>query len=154
MFSKWAHKIGYDYSAFITTTQLVCLLYTFICYDRMYISSSTQLTKVTKDNQFTGGTVIWMLIQLLVMLLDRFITILNLEGYSKKWDVSLILKFILQTAMVLLVHYMIVWYIPNKSTTGTTNGYCTVFYLLYCLYFLLSALQIRDGFDRMSRGFM
>lgn len=88
------------------------------------------------------------------MLLDRFISILNLSEYSKKWDVSLFLKFLLQLIVLILIHFLMVYFIPNRSSTSSINNYCLIFYALYCFYFFISALQIRDGIDRMSRGFM
>lgn len=113
-----------------------------------------ETANIIKYNQFTGGMVIWMLVQLLIMLLDRFIILLNLDDYNRKWDISLILKFILQILTLIIMHYMMVWLIPRRSATHHVNIFGLTFYCLYCLYFFISALQIRDGIDRLSRGFM
>jgi hypothetical protein len=153
-FSKSQHKTGYDYSTFVTTVELVCLAYSFLFYDRMFLDGSIQVQSVVEYNQFTGGMVIWLLLQLVIALLDRFIVLLNLQDYGGKWDFSLCLKFTLQLCTISIVHYMMVWFIPTKSASHSINIYAMGFYFLYCLYFLLSALQIRDGIDRTSRGFM
>lgn len=56
--------------------------------------------------------VAWLLIQLFVALLDRFIVLLNLRDYGGRWDCSLLLKYALQCLVLGLVHFMMVWFVP------------------------------------------
>ena len=120
----------------------------------MFLDANIQINSVVEYNQFTGGMVGWLLLQLFITLLDRFIVLLNLRDYGGKWDCSLILKYMLQCTVLGIVHYMMVWFIPQRSASHTRNFYSKGFYTLYCVYFMLSSMQVRDGIDRTSRGFM
>lgn len=112
IFWKGQHKPGYDYSTFVISVELACLAYCFLFYDRMYLDASVKVNSVVEYNQFTGGMVGWMLLQLAITLLDRFIVLLNLRDYGGKWDCSLVLKYSLQVCVLAVVHYMMVWFIP------------------------------------------
>jgi hypothetical protein len=85
---------------------------------------------------------------------------------------SIRLKYYLQWFLVIFIHFVVFWYLPSKSNNasqghfycesdGATNIKCNevkdnwfliVFYLLYCLYFYYSALQIRFGYPELKKG--
>lgn len=84
---------------------------------------------------------------------------------------SIRLKYYFQWFLVLFVHFVVFWYLPSKSNNASQGHYyceadsknikCNevkdnwsliIFYLLYCLYFYYSALQIRYGYPELMKG--
>ena len=126
---------------------MVCLIYSFLFYERMFIVNNLSFYSMIEYNQFNGGMVVWMLIQLMLMLLDRFLSILSLHNHN--WEISLIIKHLVLVVSLCLVNYMLLFASPHGG-----NKYTFVFGGIYSLYFLLSSLQVRNGIDKTSRGFM
>lgn len=91
-------------------------------------------------------------IQLGFMLLDRIMTVLQLS--YQKWDVTLIIKYILLITSLVYVHGAVLLFFPLNSDYFGSNRYITVFYVLHIFYFLISALQVKVGLNKESRGFM
>ena len=86
---------------------------------------------------------------------------------------TIVLKYYLQLFMLILVNVITFWYFPIKANTDLQiTAYCdysnpdtgkscnevfmnwtlVVFYLLYCAYFAISALQIRFGLPELRKG--
>jgi hypothetical protein len=85
---------------------------------------------------------------------------------------TLVIKYYLQLFLIVVIHIITFWYFPIKAnidlqSTGfcqyreTTASSCNevsknwtlvVFYLLYCLYFIISGLQIRYGLPELRKG--
>lgn len=86
---------------------------------------------------------------------------------------TMVLKYYLQLFMLLLIHIITFWYFPIKANVDLqVTPYCVfnnpqtghscnevfmnwtlvLFYLLYCLYFAISALQIRFGLPELRKG--
>jgi hypothetical protein len=86
---------------------------------------------------------------------------------------SLLFKFWFQIVMLLIVHGLIFWHLPMKANNILqTNYYCTyddpetgekcnevfmnyyltIFYFLFVLYFMISALQVRFGLPEIRKG--
>eukprot|EP01022_Parablepharisma_sp_SALTPOND_P021454 TRINITY_DN424_c0_g1_i1.p1 TRINITY_DN424_c0_g1~~TRINITY_DN424_c0_g1_i1.p1 ORF type:complete len:2708 (-),score=170.36 TRINITY_DN424_c0_g1_i1:63-8186(-) len=95
---------------------------------------------------------------------------LKLQSYKEQmypnYNYGLLLKFLLQCVLLGLIMYMIFWYFPNEGnvkllgtpiciTTSeqcnevTSNIWIMIFYLLFCVYFALSAHQIREGWPEI-----
>jgi len=83
-----------------------------------------------------------------------------------EYNYGLLMKYVLHFFMVLGVLFMIFWYFPNRGNmklTGqpictststncndaTSNIWITFFYLIFCVYFALSAKQICYGWPEM-----
>lgn len=104
---------------------------------------------------------------------DDYAAHLNDRNAISSLNTSIRLKYILQWFLVIFVHFVVFWYLPSKSN-NTIQGhyYCSddyqgskrqcnevkdnlyliFFYLLYCLYFYLSALQICYGYPELKKG--
>lgn len=52
------------------------------------------------------------------------------------------------------VEILVLWFFPMNSNNFTNNFYISFFYILNALAFLVSALQIKEGIDQKSKGFM
>jgi len=82
------------------------------------------------------------------------------------YNYGLLMKFFLQIVLLAVVMYMIFWYFPNGGNVKligtplcsendnqcndvTSNIWIVFFYLLFCMYFSLSAKQIRDGWPEV-----
>ena len=96
--------------------------------------------------------VIMAFIQLLFILVDRALNVV--EFSERKWDLTLIIKYFSLLIFLIYVHLITILFFPFNSGNFTSNNYITVFYLLHAVYFLISALQIRLGIEKESRGFM
>jgi hypothetical protein len=86
---------------------------------------------------------------------------------------ALVLKYYLQVFLLIVVHALVFWFFPTKvNNTLQGHAYCDyeepdtskdcnevhlnwslmIFYILYCFYFLFSALQIRYGHPELRKG--
>ncbi len=94
-------------------------------------------------NQFTAGMVILTLIQLAFILIERFIYISDFKEYGQKWELNLILKFVVLIVNIIYVEFLVLIFFPLNSNNFTNNFYISLFYILNALAFLVSALQIK-----------
>lgn len=130
----------------MVTIQLIVLVYIFCFYDRMAVRQELTFYKMIEYNQFTTGMVIMAFIQLGFILLDRIMTVLELS--YKKWDITLIMKYIVMIVSLIYVHAMVLAFFPINSGHFGSNRYVIVFYILHIFYFLISALQIKVGLNK------
>lgn len=71
-----------------------------------------------------------------------------LELTYKKWDVTLIMKYIVMIVSLIYVHAMVLAFFPINSTYFHSNKYIQIFYILHIFYFLISSLQIKVGLNK------
>ena len=85
-----------------------------------------------------------------------------------KITIAIVSKFYLQWLLLIFVHILVFWFFPihgNYKLQNNANcvggGVCNefggnpaliTFYLLYCCYFWVSALQIKYGVPEMKKG--
>lgn len=138
----------------LVSIQLTILFYIFLFYDRMAVRKDLSFYSMIEYNQFTGGMVVMALIQLVFMLLERFLGVTDLRSLSPKWQLTLILKYLIMLCAILLTHLTTLLFFPSHSGLHQTNSYVQVFYILATFYFLVAALQVKYGVDQFSRGFM
>jgi hypothetical protein len=105
-------------------------------------------------NQFSSGMVALTLCQLFFLLVERFVAIVDLRGYSVRWECGLVIKYVLLVLNLLLVEGVVLVYFPLSSGQFAGNGYVTTLLVLSMLALLVQALQIKQGLDQASRGFM
>jgi len=93
-----------------------------------------------------------------------------IEDYKRQFypdhNYGLLMKYIFQYVLLFTIMYMVFWYFPNsgnKKLTGSTkctkesracnevtdNPWTVIFYFIWCLYFYISARQIRDGWPEV-----
>jgi hypothetical protein len=85
---------------------------------------------------------------------------------------SIMMKYYFQLFLLIFIHYVTFFYFPNRGNTEIQgHNYCDYgvknsdqcnevrlnpnlwwFYLLYCLYFAISALQIKYGLPELRKG--
>jgi hypothetical protein len=94
------------------------------------------------------------LLQLLFLLSDRFIAIADLKDASKRWDVGLLLKYLLLLINLIMIESVILLYFPLSSGQYRTNSYVIVLLIMSLMSLLIQALQVKKGLDQASRGFM
>lgn len=105
-------------------------------------------------NQFSSGMVVLTLLQLLFLLTERFIAISDLREWSNKWEVGLVMKYILLVLNLMMMEGVVLLYFPLSSERYTDNTYITILITLSLMNILVQALQIKKGLDRTSKGFM
>lgn len=90
-----------------------------------------------------------------------------------KFNKTIVLKYYLQLLLLVIIHVAVFWYFPIKANIDLqVTPYCDfsdpqtgkqcnevfmnwtliIFYLLYCLYFTISAFQIRFGLPELRKG--
>lgn len=119
-------------------------MFIFCFYDQMTLTTHVTFYQMLQYNQFTTGMVIMTFIQLLLILAERIVSSLDRWG---KWEMSLIVKYIVLWVVLLYVHSVCVWVFVH-------NLYVSLYYGLNSLYFLVCTLQIKYGMDNKARGFM
>lgn len=154
LFGKSEGKPGYDYSTLLTGLQLLVLVWVFLFYDRMAVREQVTFYQMIEYNQFSSGMVALTLCQLFFLLVERFVAIVDLRGYSARWECGLVIKYVLLVLNLLLVEGVVLVYFPLSSGQFAGNGYVTALLVLSMLALLLQALQIKQGLDQASRGFM
>lgn len=104
-------------------------------------------------NQFSTGMVILAFVQLGFILMER---IFNVVEFNDKylWDFTIICKYFLMLVSMVLIHGLVLVFFPFNSDSYESNTYVIIFYILNSFYFLISSLQVRNGVDKESRGFM
>ncbi len=93
---------------------------------------------------------------------------LNINFEETRMTQQQVFKWLTQWVLLIIYHFLVFWFFPlvsNEAIYGTPycdsgssmydkygcysfkqNGYVIFFYLLFCYYFMLSALQIRHGY--------
>lgn len=179
------------------TLQLIFCAYLILFCSSMTFDV-TSLSKIKysvltlRINQFSELTVITLFAQIVLILVERYISSqrplpsnspiensppevpssirdLCFSRYLKN-NYPLLFRYIFHILQLVLIHIMIFWYFPNSAGVNN-NGYpeCTkedietrqcnevpcnfsllAFYILYCLYFWLSSLQIRESWPEID----
>lgn len=77
-----------------------------------------------------------------------------------KFDYLLIIKYVFHVILLLSINFFVYFYIPSgaleksiipqceMSVCGKSYNYLSFFLLLYLIYFVISGLQIKHGFNR------
>ncbi|MCQ2819658.1 MAG: hypothetical protein MJ252_20530, partial [archaeon] len=193
-------KPGKDFYKSYTIIQMLILVYTIIFYTEMEkdISILGETGGASLNiKQFSGNMVIFALLHIIVIVLDRVIYLKNARKvkeitykvfdnktgeditsqYPKYEDakklceekeqlyekvnfihegtqLGLILKFGLQVVSVIGIHLFIFLYLPQVGKRNSqeqdknevyNNPFIIIFYIMYMLYFFLSALQVKYG---------
>ena len=134
--------------------QLLVLVWVFLFYDRMAVREQVTFYQMIEYNQFSSGMVALTLCQLFFLLVERFVAIVDLRGFSLRWECGLVIKYILLVLNLLLVEGVVLVYFPLSSGQFAGNGFVTTLLVLNMLALLVQALQIKQGLDQASRGFM
>ncbi|EAR86334.2 transmembrane protein, putative (macronuclear) [Tetrahymena thermophila SB210] len=83
LFSKYTKKSGVDLYPSIALIQVILLIYIFLFYNEMQ-NGQQDLSSSLKYNQFSGSMVIFMIIQIVFMVWERYITLYTSEEVKDK----------------------------------------------------------------------
>ena len=103
---------------------------------------------------------------------SRYTEVQTEQRALSKLSSSIKLKYYLQWFLTIFIHVVLFWYLPSKSNNATQghyycdyeimsntrcnevrdNAFLIMFYLLYCLYFYFSAVQIRYGYPELKKS--
>ncbi|KAL4512199.1 hypothetical protein ABPG72_005201 [Tetrahymena utriculariae] len=83
LFSKYTKKSGVDLYPWIALIQVFLLIYIFLFYNEMQ-NGQQDLSSSLKYNQFSGSMVIFMIIQIIFMVWERYITLYTSEEVKDK----------------------------------------------------------------------
>ena len=91
-------------------------------------------------NQFSSGMVTLTLLQLFFLLAQRFINIADLREWSTRYDLALILKYILLILSLLMVEGLVLVFFPLHSGQYSSNGYIITLLIMSMIALLVQAL--------------
>ena len=133
-------KAGRDYYALTFMVQTVTFMYIIFAYTSMASRTGKDMSIFGSSvslNEFSGASVKAMLLQLLVMVLDRV-------AYLMK---NFKLKLGIHYSTLVFVHIFTFWYLPGMyQRSFGNNPALQFFYILYCIYFWLGSLQLESGY--------
>ena len=171
-------KPGTDYYASTFIVQFCILIYIFAFFSQID-GESKDISEALQSNQFSGRMVLALIIQIFIILLERYFYLertsqavrlaTSPSAPSSKLDYILLSKLVLHMILLVLVHALIFWYFPiNANIRILDTPYCKDlhercsnfevnralqgFYVLYCVYFVIVCLQIRDGLPSYRDG--
>eukprot|EP00172_Hildenbrandia_rubra_P002041 Plantae.Rhodophyta-Hildenbrandia_rubra.ctg2701.p1 GENE.Plantae.Rhodophyta-Hildenbrandia_rubra.ctg2701~~Plantae.Rhodophyta-Hildenbrandia_rubra.ctg2701.p1 ORF type:complete len:1329 (+),score=139.93 Plantae.Rhodophyta-Hildenbrandia_rubra.ctg2701:195-3989(+) len=133
------HKAVGDYYLLIFFTDFICFVYMIFGYSFMFSTTLTDNDVNTwwSSNFISTKQLLSLFGMFVVLILDRVI-------YLKR---SMAWKLVLHYGSIFVYHYVlfILTSISNRVSVK-------IFYMIKCIYFLLSALQIRSGFPQYTTG--
>lgn len=141
-------KIGRDMYTPIFITEFVCLLY-LVIFGATFTGSAGQLIDYIQQSYIPGPYVLILIIQFVFIVVDRIAYIVK----------SPLTKLIIQFLSIILFNVMFLWYFPWKMEMSMTASWKSpftrsttlqIFYLLKCVYWFLSGIQIREGYPMLN----
>ena len=139
----------------------------------------TSIADSVKYSTFSGSMVLALFFHFSIMFIERLIMLYNPIKNEKPLEVTpsismfsfdhqlqlqpiipaqsekiyksqIFLKYVLLIALLFIIPYFILIFIPTHGTNAlkervNLNGYAICFFLIYCVYFYISAIQIKYG---------
>ena len=140
--------------------------------------------------EFSTETVIALIVQIIVILIDRYIylskptfklksdnnenNVLIFKCENSSYNHTLLAKFVFYFIQLILIHLFVFWFLANTGTYRLSkhlectkndiidnrcnevlqNPFLLIFYLMYCCYFICSALQVKKGWPKIEEIFI
>jgi hypothetical protein len=136
---KSPDKPGHDLHLWGALVQMVLLLFTALSFAPM-TGNGSGLQQELQFNQFSGGLVLALLIQIALLALDRL-------SYLYR---SSAMKAVLHVTVAVFIHVFVFFIVPvsTQRQFGSENSQLVVFYIFWMIYLALGAAQLRNGFSR------
>lgn len=141
------HKVPTD----VYTSMFICdfinfliLIYGFWAFGIGYTNQS--VTSFINENKIPSSVLFMLLLQFASIMVDRYL-------YLQK---NIRVKLLFQVLLVLGIHIWLFFVLPattGHNLTFKENWPPKLFYIFKCIYFLLSAQQIRCGYPRRVLGY-
>jgi hypothetical protein len=133
-------KRGRDLYIYAFPLQFLLLVWILAGY-MGFVEGASDVSSSLASNRLPGDMVLNFLLQVIVIIVDRV-------AYLRR---NLKLKFCLHVTVVVYVHVRVFQTFPSASGLPFgVNSSLVVFYLLFLVYFIVSALQIHFGYSRMA----
>lgn len=172
-------KPGKDLYSPTIFVQLIILFYIFCCFSAMD-GNSINISEAIRTNQFQGRMVGALIVQIALIIIDRYFYLKQStrafqtsEDFVNKGNFALYFRVIVHILLLVIIHFLVFWYFPiNGNYSATGNPYCTNenkndtkrcnnfeinvylkgFYILYMIYLVFAALQIKHGMPCFKRS--
>jgi len=141
--------IGSDYYAAMFTIEFVSLIY-LLLFGASFTGSQGSLIEYISQSYIPGLYVFLLILQFTIIILDRIIYICH----------SMVWKIVMQYVSVVGFSLIMMWWFPTNMEMSvnleawhspfTQSSSLQFFFVLKCLYWFVSALQIRDGYPLVS----
>ncbi|CAD8150413.1 unnamed protein product [Paramecium octaurelia] len=154
---------GIDLYLSIASIQVILFLYMLFFFNFM-TGESQNIQGYLKYNQVPAQLVLALVFQMLFMMVERYIELRGDQKYIKnqekavyknKYKTQFVQKYILQVVILTLVFCFVYCYLLqlwNRNIDNYTeyNTSIVIYFLLFCAYFYLSALQLRYGYRELK----
>lgn len=137
--SRQPDKPGHDLYLWSAVVQMVLILFSAFFYGVM-TGSGAGLQQELQYNQFSGGMVLVLVGQVILMAVDRL-------SYLYR---SSALKAVIQLILAIVIHISVFYVVPsdNQRRFGSQNVALVVYYCLWLVFLLLGSAQLYFGFSR------
>ena len=142
-------RLGKDYYTAMFVTEFLCFIY-LLFFAATFTGSSGQLVEYVQQSYLPTSYVMVLLVQFVVILVDRIIYLCR----------SVFWKLVMQYGTLVVYNVFILWVFPYEmdaqvdferwESAFCATGSLKVLFLFKCVYWLLSALQIRDGYPMVA----
>ena len=142
-------RLGKDYYTAMFVTEFLCFVY-LLFFAATFTGSSGQLVEYVQQSYLPTSYVMVLLVQFVVILVDRIIYLCR----------SVFWKLVMQYGTLVVYNVFILWVFPYQmdaqvdferwESAFCASGSLQVLFLFKCVYWLLSALQIRDGYPMVA----
>ncbi|CAD8061977.1 unnamed protein product [Paramecium primaurelia] len=154
---------GIDLYLAIAFVQVILFLYMLFFFNFM-TGESQNIEGYLKYNQVPAQLVLALVFQMLFMMIERYIELRGDQKYIKnqekviyknKYKTQFVQKYILQVVILILVFFFVYCYLLKlwNRTIEDFSDYNTsivLYFMLFCAYFYLSALQLRYGYRELK----
>jgi len=132
------HKAVGDYYIYIFMVDFLSFCVVTFSYSSIFGGSDQQLPW-WRANFIEISHLLTLIGMFIALVIDRIVYLTrSMKG-----------KLVLQYCSVIIYH-VVIFFLPSRKTNIRSRSMAKVFYLLRCVYFLLSGLQIRVGFPKYT----
>ncbi|CAD8103233.1 unnamed protein product [Paramecium sonneborni] len=151
-------KVGRDFYAPGFIICLIILVYFLLFYPNIIAKRSYAHITQGQSQRFSSEVIFVLLVVIAIIITDRALFIMRKVTKDPRNDrqnqtgndiqkYTLMIKVAIHFILIIVVHYYFFFVIPQKTNKRFQESYYLIFaYILVCIYFIISSVQIRYGY--------
>ncbi|CAK80274.1 unnamed protein product (macronuclear) [Paramecium tetraurelia] len=141
---------GVDLYLSIASIQVILFLYMLFFFNFM-TGESQNIEGYLKYNEVPAQLVLALVFQMLFMMVERYIELRGDQKYINSQERAYVLQVLILTLVFLFVYcYLLQLWNRNINDYKDYDTSIVIYFLLFCAYFYLSALQLRYGYRELK----